>query len=562
MTTAMIPESAPFTNQQRAWLNGFFAALLNAPSGSPTNGHGHAVDAHVECCVNGNAASAATLIEEETFPWHDPALPIDERLTLAVDRPLERKLMSCMAQLNCGACGYLCQSYGEAIARGEEKDLTRCTPGGSDTAKMLKKLMAEPREPATATNGVANGTVNGTATTTTNGHASAANKQAPKQSTADGETIPGTSRQNPLVAVLVENRRLTHVDAPKDTRHVVIDLGDSGLEYEAGDSLGILPMNCPQLVDETLAALGATGAESISMGDGRRKSLRQALAGDFQLTKCRPALWELLRQYAGDDVLKEELKVAASGGDDFAATADVAEALQKYSTCRPPIEAFVAALGKLQPRLYSISSSHRKHPGQVHLTVGVVQFESLGKRRHGVASHYIGVRSRPGEAVRVFVQKSRFRLPADDATPVIMVGPGTGIAPFRAFLEEREARGAKGRNWLVFGNQYIDYNFLYRDELDAWCDDDLLTRLDLAFSRDGTTKVYVQDRLRENAAELWDWLQAGAHFYICGDAKKMAVDVEGTLRDVIAKHGGLDESGAKKYLAEMQKAGRYQKDVY
>lgn len=555
MTMTTIPESAPFTNQQRAWLNGFFAALLNTQDGGATNGHGPALNGHAQnghTQLNGSAGAATVdaPAEEEAFPWHDPALPLDERLALAVDRPLERKLMSCMAQLNCGACGYLCQSYGEAIARGEEKDLTRCTPGGGDTAKALKKLMAEPRDPA-ASNGTAK--VATTAIATVNGSTKAA---------TDGANMPGTSRQNPLLAVLVENRRLTHVDAPKDTRHVVIDLGDSGLEYEAGDSLGILPMNCPQLVDETLAALGATGAESVSVGDSRRKSLRQALAGDFQLTKCRPAMWELLAESAADDVLKEELKIAASGNDDFAATADVVDALRKYPSCRPSVDAFVGALGKLQPRLYSISSSQRKHPGQVHLTVGVVQFESLGKRRHGVASHYIGVRSRPGEAVRVFVQKSRFRLPTDDATPVIMVGPGTGIAPFRAFLEEREARGAKGKNWLVFGNQYIDYDFLYREELDAWCDADLITRLDLAFSRDGAKKVYVQDRLRENAAELWDWLQAGAHFYICGDAKRMAVDVETTLREAIMQHAGLDEAGAKKYLADMQKAGRYQKDVY
>ena len=561
MTMAMIPESAPFDNRQRAWLTGFFAALLNTPAGGAINGNGSAVNG----TVNGHAEAAVPApAEEEAFPWHDPALPLDERLALAVERPLERKLMSCMAQLNCGACGYLCQSYGEAIASGEEKDLTRCTPGGADTAKMLKKLMAEPREPAAAkgsTNGAVNGTVNGAAHAVVNGHAPAVNGHKLAAPSVDGAAMAGTSRQNPLVAVLVENRRLTHPDAPKDTRHVVIDFGDSDLAYEAGDSLGILPMNCPQLVDETLQALGATGAESVVVGEGRRKSLRQALAGEFQLTKCRPALWELLAEHA-DDHLKEELKIVAAGDGDFAATADVADALQKYPTCRPPLEAFIGALGKLQPRLYSISSSQRKHPGQVHLTVGVVQFESLGKRRHGVASHYIGVRSRPGEAVRVFVQKSRFRLPASDDTPVIMVGPGTGIAPFRAFLEEREARGAKGKNWLVFGNQYIDYDFLYRDELDAWCDSDLLTRLDLAFSRDGTKKVYVQDRLQENAGELWDWLQAGAHFYICGDAKRMALDVEATLRKVIVERGGLDEAGVKKYLAEMQKSGRYQKDVY
>jgi len=532
MTMTMIPESAPFNTQQRAWLNGFFAALLSPQAAGPSP----------------PADVVAVPPAEEDLPWHDPALPIDERTALASARPLELRLMSCMAQLNCGACGYLCRSYGEAIARGEEKDLTRCTPGGADTAKMLKKLLAEaPTGPMPEVRAAA-------------AQAAPTTIAAPAATTGVGR--PGTSRQHPLTAVLVENRRLTHVDAPKDTRHVVIDLGDSGLEYEPGDSLGVLPTNCPRLVEETLRALGATGAESVVVGEGLRKSLRQALAGEYQLTKCRPALWELLAAHAGDPLVKDELQAVAAGADEFAATADVADALHRFPSCRPPLAEFTAALGKLQPRLYSISSSPRKHPGEVHLTVGVVQFESLGKRRHGVASHYLGVRSLPGEAVRVFVQKSRFRLPADDDTPIVMIGPGTGIAPFRAFLEEREARGAKGANWLLFGNQYIDYDFLYRDELDAWCDSDLLSRLDLAFSRDGAQKIYVQDRLRENAGQLWDWLQAGAHVYICGDAKRMAADVETALREIIASRGGLDEAATKRYLSGLQKAGRYQKDVY
>ncbi|MBA4020099.1 MAG: sulfite reductase subunit alpha [Pirellula sp.] len=559
MTVSLIPESAPFSHQQRAWLNGFFAALLNtqsAANGDSSNG----------AASNGHATSSVALVAaplEEVFPWHDPALPIDERLSLAVDRPIERKLMSAMAQLNCGACGYLCQTYGEAIARGEEQDLTRCTPGGGDTAKMLKKLMTERSATETSTpspeSKSANGQAhNGDGHATTNGATAA---PVVRGKPAEAAQV-GVSRNLPYAAVLVENRRLTHVDAPKDTRHVVIDLGDSGLRYEPGDSLGVLPVNCPQLVDAVLRALGATGAESVTLGEGRRKPLRQALASEFQLTRCRPLLWEMLAKCGPSDEQRIELQALASGDDAMGATADVCDALERFPNCRPSVEQFVAALGKLQPRLYSISSSQSKHPDQVHLTIGVVQFESLGKQRHGVASHYLGVRSNPGDPVHVFFQKSRFRLPASDDAPIIMVGPGTGIAPFRAFLEEREARAAKGRNWLLFGNQYIDYDFLYREELDAWCDSDLLTRLDIAFSRDGAKKVYVQDRMRENGAELWDWLQSGAHFYVCGDAKRMAADVDAALRDIISREGGLSADEAKCYSAELQKAGRYQKDVY
>ena len=429
--------------------------------------------------------------------------------------------MAAMAQLDCGACGYLCKTYSEAIARGDERDLTRCTPGGGDTAKALKKIVAargaEPAAPQPAA--------------AQNGHAAAPVPAAPPPEVRR-ERRPGRQpgqrpmpigvRGNPFPARLVECVRLTHLDAPKDTRHVVIDLLGSGLTYEPGDSLGVLPENCPELVQETLTALTATGEEPITVGDGPQRPLRQWLRREVALNRMQPATLECLASAAVDPTEADALVALESNDpDDFLGSADVPTALRRFPSARPPLAAFIASLARLQPRLYSISSSLRVHPRQVHLTVGVVRFESQGRWLNGTASHFLGVRANLGDVIPIFIQPSpRFKLPSDPDRPIIMIGPGTGIAPFRAFLEEREAIGAKGPSWLFFGNQYIDFDFLYRQELDGFLDRRALTRLDIAFSRDKANKVYVQDRMLEHAAELWKWLEDGAYFYVCGDAKR------------------------------------------
>lgn len=605
MVIPVLPDSAPFTPAQRAWLNGFFAGLFGLGSaGNSTPAPGDAPPALLAGAAdasrpqgrggdaapaNGQPAAVATaaasppapatapaevLAEapiEEDFPWHDPALPLPQRLQRAEGQPLSRRLMAAMAQLDCGACGYVCRTYSEAIARGEERDLTRCAPGGAETAKALRRLLQEAAaEPATtrATNGrqpaalprndptaVAQGSPDRTATD---------GRQAGAPALAHGTVPPRGSRSNPFPARLVSSQRLTHPDAPKDVRHVVLDLLDSGITYQPGDSLGILPVNCPQLVEGTLRALGADGQELVAGGDGTPRRLRDALAADYTLARARPALFALLAGCARCADEAEALRALAEREDDpFAATADVLEVLERFPSARPPVAEFLGALARLQPRLYSISSSQRVHPRQVHLTVGVVRFEAAGRWRNGVASHFLGVRCLPGDEVRIFVQPShRFRLPDSPQTPIIMVGPGTGIAPFRAFLQEREALGAGGRNWLFFGNQYIDYDFLYRDELEAWLDRGVLTRLDVAFSRDRAEKVYVQHRMLEAGAELWRWLQEGAHFYVCGDARRMAVDVDAALQQIVAQHGRMSPANAKAYVAHLIQQRRYQRDVY
>src|SRR6185369_5623322 len=229
---------------------------------------------------------------------------------------------------------------------------------------------------------------------------------------------------------------------------------------------------------------------------------------------------------------------------------DVFDTLVKFRSARPPVGPFIQSLSRMQPRLYSIASSAKRHPGEIHLTVGVVRYDEGGRGYLGLGSGYFAEHLSPGRPVPVFLQKSHgFRLPTNAATPIVMVGPGTGIAPFRAFLQEREAAGATGRNWLFFGAQHEATDFLYRDEMEAWRDKGLLTRLSTAFSRDQSQKIYVQHRMAEEAAELWKWLQDGAHFYVCGDAKHMAADVEHALMGVAMSQGGLDAAGAKAWLA-------------
>ena len=559
MTVPIIPESAPFPPEQRAWLNGFFAGLFSAS----TNGNGASLNGAVNGSVavpNGQiappAAAAAPPVAEESFPWHDPALPLPERLTLAEGKPIERRLMAAMAQLDCGACGYLCKTYSEAIARGEERDLTRCTPGGSDTAKALKKLLAARGSESSLLANEQNG--HAALPAIVNGQAQAKQVPAMNPATAVG------GRNNPVRARLVESIRLTHQDAPKDTRHVILDLLDSGVAYEPGDSLGVLSENCPELVQAVLDGLGANGEELVCVADSSPRPLREWLKREVALHRLQPSTVECLASSAADPTEADAL-VAILGNDpeNILGTADVVDALRRFPSARPPLAAFIASLGRLQPRLYSISSSLRVHPAQVHLTVGVVRFESQGRWRNGTTSHFLGVRANPGDTIPVFIQRSpKFRLPENPDTPVIMIGPGTGIAPFRAFLHEREAIGAKGPTWLFFGNQYIDFDFLYRKELDGFLDRGVLSRLDIAFSRDTAQKVYVQDRMLEHASELWRWLEDGAYFYVCGDAKRMARDVDQMLYRVVAQEGKRSPEAAKQYVSELAKANRYHRDVY
>lgn len=368
-----------------------------------------------------------------------------------------------------------------------------------------------------------------------------------------------------MPARLISSLALTGAGAEKETRHVVFDLAGSGLRYTPGDSLGIWPQNNPDEVELLIAILRAKGSEAVTLANGAVVSAREALTRECDLRMPSSELYALLAAEAGDDV--DRTRLAALAEDDAEADTfgvhDVLDVLLEFPSARPRIGEMLRTLGRIQPRLYSIASSQRKHPGQVHLTVGVLRYEKNERAYHGTGSNFLAEHLRPGRSASVFVQKSHgFRLPADPCAPVIMVGPGTGIAPFRAFLQERAAFGAPGRNWLFFGNQRRASDFLYRDELEDLAQQRVLTRMDLAFSRDQMNKTYVQHKMLEAALELWRWLAGGAYLYVCGDAKRMAGDVDLALQQIAVTQGHMDAAAAKHYLADLAREGRYQRDVY
>jgi len=520
----LIPETAPFSAEQRAWLNGFLAGLYGGASA-------------------GGGAPAAAPEPEEDFPWHDPAMGLDERLSLAAGKPPARRLMAAMAQLDCGQCGYVCQSYAEAIANGAEASLSLCVPGGKATQKALKALVAE--APAAAA--------------------------PPPAAKATGPAL--------VPIRMLAAHALSGAGSAKDVRNVVLDLDGSGLRYEPGDSLGLLAPNDPALVEACLAALGADGTEPVPCPDGTPRPAREAFLSHLAIARPLDRTLDLLAGAAHDTGEAAMLRKLVDGDDDAEpADADLLDLLEHFPSARPGIADLAASLPGLKPRLYSIASSPLAVPGKVELCVSVVRAERRGRTRQGVASSHLGFRAlspaeghaAPGDDERTlsnlmpaYMQVSHFRLPESAETPVIMCGPGTGIAPFRAFLQHRAAQGLKGRTWLFFGDQKSSTDYLFREEIEGWRADGTLERLSLAWSRDpGTPKTYVQDRMKEEAADLWRWFQDGARFYICGDASRMAKDVDTTLRAIAMSEGRMDADAARDWIVALARQNRYQRDVY
>jgi sulfite reductase (NADPH) flavoprotein alpha-component len=368
------------------------------------------------------------------------------------------------------------------------------------------------------------------------------------------------TKQNPLEAELSVVQKITGRDSTKDVRHIEISLEDSGLTYQPGDALGVYFLNDPKQVAQSLKVLGLTGDEEVKLGE-EALSLSTALIEKLELTQSYPGFVEKFAQATNNETL---LALA----EDKAEMRKYIEERQIFDVINQnpasiDAQVLVECLRKIQPRLYSIASSQAEVEEEVHLTVGVVEFETFDQPHLGGCSGYLAHRAEEGANVKVFVEHNdNFRLPADDNTPVIMVGPGTGIAPFRAFLQEREARDAEGKNWLLFGNPHFTQDFLYQVEIQKYVKSGLLSNIDLAFSRDQENKIYVQDRIREKGAEVFEWLEQGAHFYVCGDANRMAKDVHQALIDIIKQYGGKDDEQAEAYLKELKNNHRYQKDVY
>ena len=372
-------------------------------------------------------------------------------------------------------------------------------------------------------------------------------------------TSPYT-KEAPLTATLAVNQKITGRDSEKDVRHIEIDLGDSGLRYQPGDALGVWYQNDPALVKELVELLWLTGAEPVTV-DGKTLPLAEALEWHFELTVNTG---NIVENYA---TLTRSESLLPLVGDKaqlqhYAATTPIVD-MVRFSPAQLDAQALVDLLRPLTPRLYSIASSQAEVESEVHVTVGVVRYDIEGRARAGGASSFLADRVEEDGEVRIFIEHNdNFRLPANPQTPVIMIGPGTGIAPFRAFMQQRAAEGAEGKNWLFFGNPHFTEDFLYQVEWQSYVKEGVLSRIDLAWSRDQQQKVYVQDKLREQGAELWRWINDGAHIYVCGDANRMAKDVEQTLLEVIAEYGAMDAEAADEFLSELRVERRYQRDVY
>jgi sulfite reductase (NADPH) flavoprotein alpha-component len=529
----IIPESAPFNVPQRAWLNGWLAAYY---------GEANLVVAPM---ADGATATAAVVPPpEEDFPWHDMTLPLEERMKLADGKPMPQRLMAAMAQQDCGQCSYLCKTYAEAIASGAEKALNRCVPGGKETARMVKELLELGAAPVAATMIAAK-------------PASAPPSPAPvAATTTTGKTETALARLEGAVP-------LNGAGSAKDTRQVAFDLASTGLSYEVGDAVGVQPINCPQTVDAIIACLGAKSSDEVQGPDGVARPLIDALLYACDIGRPSDEAIEVLASRARIIDESQRLQALAEGYPGASHEgADLLELLQTFRSARPPVQELLSALSVLQARLYSISSSPKAVSNAVHLTVAAVRYKLRHRPRKGIASTFLADRAQPGATVPVFVQKAHsFRIPKDNDAPMIMIGPGTGVAPFRAFLQERRALGAKGRNWLFFGDQRRASDFLYEDEITGFHHDGLLNELDLAFSRDQAERVYVQQRMRERAREVWEWLEEGAYLFVCGSIA-MGKDVDAALAAIIARQGSMGSGAAKAYLAKLAREQRYLRDVY
>jgi sulfite reductase (NADPH) flavoprotein alpha-component len=550
----VIPETAPFDAMQRMWLNGFLAGLFSSEAetaAAPEAATSPSLDPLLFLfgsqtgTAEGLAKRFAKDAKQQGFETrvvgmenHATIELVKEKRVLIITSTYGDGEMPDNAQpfwdyLKNGTAPRLENLEYSVLALGDRNYVQFCQ-AGKDLDARLEELGAKRIHPRTDCDvdyeAPANEWFAGLMKSLEAGKE--ASPAAPAEAIAAADdakvaekpaTAPSFGKSNPFPAVLKTNRVLNAPGSGKETRHLEIVLEGSGLEYEVGDALGVVPSNCPDFVREILDAAGLDGEEAVKSPDGSEMPLRLALLQKFDL---KPFLADLPQK-------------AASASE------------------------FAAPLRKLQPRLYSISSSPKAHPGEVHLTVAVVRYELNGWQRKGVCSTFFADRVGPDTRVPVFVHKSpSFKLPADGSKPTIMVGPGTGVAPFRAFLEERRAVGAGGKNWLFFGDQRAALDFLYREELEAMQRQGILTKLDTAFSRDQAEKIYVQNRMLENAGEIWAWLQEGGYFYVCGDAKRMAKDVDAALHKTAETAGGLSAEQAVNYVKQLKTEKRYLRDVY
>lgn len=547
-TIPIIPESAPFSSEQRSWLNGFLAGMLSrgATGGVPSinsnagdkpkllvlfgSQSGNAETYSKKLCKEANArgfqarvAGLETIQPAElqkesnvlviTSTWGEGDMP--DNAVSFWDSMNQNGSSPKLDGLKFSVLALGDMNYGDTFCLAGRKLDQRFEELGAQRIHPRVDCDVEYDELArTWSEGVFLSLLD-----TPNAH----DRKAAAPVIVETEMETGYTRKNPFPAPLISSIALNGERSAKDTRHVAFSLEGSGLVYETGDALGLFPENCPEVVASIIEAHQFDADAVVHLHNGGEAPLREALQKHYEV---RSLIGKI-----------PEAKVS-------------------------PAE-FVLSLRKLQPRLYSIASSLKAHPNEVHLCVGAVRYEKDSFQHKGVASTFLADRLSTGATANVFIHTAKhFRVPADGKTPIIMVGPGTGIAPFRAFLEERQITNATGNNWLFFGDQRRSSDFLYHDQILSWVKDGHLTRLDTAFSRDQAEKIYVQDRMLNAASELWNWLEQGACFYVCGDASRMAKDVDAALHTIIQQEGGKSENDAAAYVNEMKKSKRYARDVY
>lgn len=538
----LIPENAPFSAEQRAWLNGFLAGVLNRGSASTLSASQQTVKTSLLIAFgsqSGNAESLAKRLAREATSRGFAARAAGLDSLQPADIVKEQNLLVITSTWGEGDMPDNAVSFWDAINQnGSSPKLdgvkysvlalgdknygdTFCLAGKKLDARLTELgavRVAERVDCDVEFDDLAKKWSESAFTALTGGSAQSATVTSAPATTAEPEVEAGWTKKKPFPAKLIGNINLNAKGSSKDTRHIAFSLAGSGLGYEVGDALGVYVQNCPEVVDEVIAAHGFDAQTAVG-----GSTLREVLIKDYE----------------------------------------VRHLIGKKPDAPMAVPAFIESLRKLQPRLYSIASSIKAHPDEVHLCVGAVRYNTEGVQHKGVASTFLADRLGIDETTGIYFHAANhFRLPADRTKPVIMVGPGTGIAPFRAFLEEREATGAPGKNWLFFGDQKRATDFLYHDQVIAWVQKGLLTRLDTAFSRDQEEKIYVQTRMLQAASELWQWLEEGAHFYVCGDAKRMAKDVDAALHQIIETAGGKTAEQAAEYVAQMKKEKRYARDVY
>jgi sulfite reductase (NADPH) flavoprotein alpha-component len=618
-----IPDSAPFTPEQRAWLNGFFAGLFSnqqiataqknaesAPTSIPISiyygsetGNSEALAKRLakEAKKRGLDATCAgldklrlgdlagqrqVLIMTSTYGDGDPPsnaqgfhtelMVADEQTSLAhlrfsvlalgdtnyarfcqcgkdIDHKLEKlgaqrfyERVDCDVDFEVPAQGWIDGVLGVLLADSPAPVAPVGRLAQAPAAEPAAQQALAPPAPAPKAFGAQPGALH-----------------SPSTPAAVQTEAPGWSRKNPYPAALKLCRKLNTKGSEKDVRHIEISLADSGIAYTPGDALGVWPKNCPELVDRLILTLKCDGEEAICDPDGNETSLRHALLCRYDISRVTLPLMEEVARRTQDKDLVKLLSAEQPRLKSWMDARDILDIFLLYPGFYATPEELIGFLKPLQPRLYSIASSQAVHPQEVHLTVAAVRYDRAGRLRKGVCSTFLAERVQPGGPVPVFAQLSNgFRLPADDSRPIIMVGPGTGVAPFRAFLQERRATGAKGQNWLFFGEQREQCDFYYKGEFESLAKDGYLHRLDTAFSRDQEKKFYVQHRMAEQARTLWQWLEEGAHFYVCGDAQRMAKDVDRQLLQICREQSGLSEDNAAEYVQRLKSDKRYQRDVY